>query len=113
MLLERPLWSAGKGLRPPLSWHARQLSRPSNVCGMVGTTGGCKVPVGVGTGVAVAAGLWQAVQVFIGRPAWSCGNGTAPEGLWHKRQFSRPSSECGTPGMADGGGVGSGLGAGR
>ncbi len=52
----RPVWSAGTAVAFPIpvSWHIRQLLRPSSVCGIA--TGVAAVGSGVGAGVGVGAG---------------------------------------------------------
>ncbi len=52
--LVRPAWSVGiLGASPtPVSWHIRQLVRPSNVCGTA-----VGVPVGAGVGAGAGVGL--------------------------------------------------------
>ena len=65
----RPAWSAGIAFAPPIpvSWHIRQLSRPSKVWGVaVGSPVG--VDAGFGVGVVVVEGVGFVVGSVIGAP---------------------------------------------
>ena len=58
----RPAWSAGTAVASPIpvSWHIRQLSRPSSVWGVsdagVGAGAGTRTGAGAGVGAGVGSG---------------------------------------------------------
>ena len=61
MSVGRPAWSAGIAVAPPtpVSWHIRQLSRPSSGCGVAGGAAaglGAGASAGAGAGAGVGAG---------------------------------------------------------
>ena len=66
--LVRPAWSAGTADASPIpvSWHIRQLSRPSSGCGVAIGPAGAGVADGVGAGLGVGAGAGAGAVVGAG-----------------------------------------------
>lgn len=72
----RPEWSSGilVASPTPVSWHIRQLSRPSKVCGIA-----VGFPVDVGVGVGAGAGVGVGVGVgVVGVPPQEIANRVRP-----------------------------------
>ena len=87
----RPAWSAGTALAPPMpvSWHIRQLSRPSNGwgvgvgppvgAGVVGAGSGTGAGAGAGTGAGAGAGTGAGAGAGTGAGAGAgAGVGASP-----------------------------------